>query len=125
MRLLGGDPPVNQPVAYGQGQRIVPVAVRGAVAILRQGEAEMALELLPQTGGRPLRVSVSGRSSAPCFCCHRFCSSYRWAARPALTPLTVFYVVVHMFNLLRILFQQESYFQIRVTIPTASRRRRT
>jgi hypothetical protein len=76
MRLLGGDPSVNQAVPCGQGQRKVPVAVRGAVAILRQGAAKMALEFLSQTGGRYFRGIVSGRSSVPYFWCHRF-SSFR------------------------------------------------
>jgi hypothetical protein len=35
VRLLGGDPAINQPVSHGERQREIAVAVRGAETVFR------------------------------------------------------------------------------------------
>ena len=70
MRLLGGDPALDQAVAHRQRQREITVAVGGGVAVLRQGPPQVALELAPQTvngharcdgGGQGIGRQVSNR----------------------------------------------------------------
>ena len=61
MRLLGGDPALDQPVAHGEGEGEVAVAVGGGIAILGQGAPQMALELLPQVLNRQARVADGWR----------------------------------------------------------------
>lgn len=61
VRLLGRDPALDQLVSYREGQREVPVAVSRGVAILGQGPAKMAFEILPQGLGRHACTPVGDR----------------------------------------------------------------
>ncbi len=51
MRLLGRDPSLDELVAHRKRERIVPVAVGGAIAVPRKSAAKMALEILSEAGG--------------------------------------------------------------------------
>ena len=51
VRLLGGNPALNQPVAHGESKGVVAVAGGGGVAILGQRAAQVMLE---RSGAIPL-----------------------------------------------------------------------